>query len=268
MAFKPCDVTSKCDAISRIETCEADIRIWMNDNFLKLNDDKTELLIITTREELSKISDISIKDGDQSISTSDDPPRNLEVIFDSTCCLDVHVAKLCRSINFNLYSVGRIRKYLDWPTAEKMINATLTSRLDYCNSLLYGAKQSHIDRLQCCQNNAAKIISKRRKFDHFSPVLREWHWLPVEHRISYKILILTYKALNEHAPQYLVALISNYVPPPAAPSFGGSLPPQFTKMAAWNIWKASFLQGSPDPLEPSTHQRKASSIYWLFQDQT
>ena len=81
MAFKPSDVTSKCDAISRIEACVADIRIWMNDIFLKLNDDKTELLIITTREELSKISDISIKVGDQSISPSDDPPRNLGVIF-------------------------------------------------------------------------------------------------------------------------------------------------------------------------------------------
>ena len=213
MAFKPSDVISKCDAISRIEACVADIRIWMNDNFLKLNDDKTELLIITTREELSKISDISIKVGDQSISPSDDPPRNLGVIFDSTCCLDAHITKLCRSINFNLYSVGKIRKYLDGPTAEKMINATVTSRLDYCNSLLYGAKQSHIDRLQCCQNNAARIISKRRKFDHISPVLRELHWLPVEHRISYKILLLTYKALNGHAPQYLSALISKYVPP-------------------------------------------------------
>ena len=61
--------------------------------------------------------------------------------------------------------------------------------------------------------NAARIISKRRKFDHISPVLRELHWLPVEHRISYKILLLTYKALNGHAPQYLAAIISKYVPP-------------------------------------------------------
>ena len=52
-----------------------------------------------------------------------------------------------------------------------------------------------------------------KKFDHISPVLRELHWLPVEHRISYKILLLTYKALNGHAPQYLAALISKYVPP-------------------------------------------------------
>ena len=89
----------------------------------KLHDDKTELLIITTREELSKISDVSIKVGDQSIYPSDDPPRNVGVIFDSTCCLDAHIAKLWRSINFNLYLVGKIRKYLDGPTAENMVNA-------------------------------------------------------------------------------------------------------------------------------------------------
>ena len=191
-AFNPSDMTSKCVAISRIEACVGDIRIWMNDDFLKLNDDKTELLVITIREELSKISDISIKVGDQSISPSDDPPRNLGVIFDSTCCLDAHIA--------NLHSVGKIRKYLDGPTAEKIINATVTSRQDYRNSLLYGTEQSHIDRLQCCQNNVARIMSKRRRFDHIIPVLKELHWLPVEHRISYKILLLAYKALDGHAP--------------------------------------------------------------------
>ena len=53
-----------------------------------------------------------------------------------------------------------------------------------------------------------------------------------------------------------------------APPFGGSISPQFSKMAAWNICKASFLQVGPEPLEPTTPQREASSIYWLFQDQT
>ena len=112
MAFKPSDMTSKCDAISRIETCVADIRIWMNDNFLKLNEDKTELLIITTRKELSKISIyISIKVDDQSISPSDDPPRNLGVIFDSTCCLDatlLNSVEVSISIYIQLETYGKI----------------------------------------------------------------------------------------------------------------------------------------------------------------
>ena len=113
----------------------------------------------------------------------------LGVTFDSTCCLDACIAKLGRdmgrNINFYLYSARTIRKYLR--TAEKMINVTVASRLDYCNSLLYGAKQYQIDRLQCCQNNAARSIYKIHKFDNINPMLKELQWLPVDHRISYQI---------------------------------------------------------------------------------
>ena len=105
-------------------------------NLLKLNDDKTELLVITSRPSRSQSLDISIKVGDQYISPSDDSPKNLGVIFYSTCSLRDHVANVCRSINFNLYSIGKIRKYFDRPTVEKLVNATITSRLDYCNSLI------------------------------------------------------------------------------------------------------------------------------------
>ena len=144
-----------------------------------------------------------------------------------------------------------------------MINATVTSHLDYCNSLLYGAKQSHVDRLQCCRNNAARITSKRRMFDHISPVLRELHWLPVEHRISYKILLLTYKALNGHAPQYLAALISKYVPPRPLRSEDHYL----LNSPRWRLetfGKRAFSKAAPTLWNP-TPQRKASSMYCLFQ---
>ena len=98
------------------------------------------------------------------------------------------------------------------PTTEKIINATITSRLDYCNSLLYGLKSQDLIRLQRCQNHAARILSMRRKFNHISPVMMELHWLPVEQRINFKILLLTYKALNGQAPAYLSDLITPYIP--------------------------------------------------------
>ena len=106
-------------------------------NLLKLNDDKTELLVITYRPSTSQSLYISIKVGDQDISPSEEPPKNLGVIFYSTCSLKDHVSNVCRSINFNMYSIGKIRKYLDRPTVEKLVNATITSRLDYCNSLMF-----------------------------------------------------------------------------------------------------------------------------------
>ena len=168
----------------------------MTNNLLKLNDDKTKLIVITTHSNTSQNQHIGINIGDSLITPSSEPPRNLGVLFDSTCSLNDHVSKICKSINYNLYSIGKIRKYLDTSTAEKMINCTIISRLDNCNSLLYGAKGYNISQLQLCQNNAAQMLSLRRKFDHITPVLKDLHWLPVEQRIEYKVLLLTYKAVH------------------------------------------------------------------------
>ena len=212
LAFKPSEPSSIDNNISRLEKCVEDIRAWMKLNLLKLNDDKTELLVITSRPSRSQSLDISIKIGDQYISPSDDPPKNLGVIFDSTCSLRDHVANVCRSINFNLFSIGKIRKYLDRPTVEKLVNATITSRLDYCNSLMFGIPKELITQLQMRQNHAARVITQWRKYDHITPVLVDLHWLPVKQRIDFKILLLTYKALNGLAPTYLREQLVPYSP--------------------------------------------------------
>ena len=94
------------------------------------------------------------------MSPSDDPPKNPEVIFDSTCSLRDHVANVCRSINFNLYSIGKIRKYLDRPTVEKLVNATITSRLDYCNSLMFGIPKELITQLKFLERTMSNACYK------------------------------------------------------------------------------------------------------------
>ena len=212
IAFKPGASMSRETAVSRIEACVKDIKEWMTNNLLKLNEDKTELIVVTSSTRNSQSQHITINVGGSIISPSEKPVRNLGVLFDSTCSLREHVSKLCKSVNYNLYSVGKIRKYLDTKTAEKIINSTVTSRLDYCNSLLYGAKECVISPLQRCQNNAARIVSLRWKSDHITPVMKELHWLPIKQRIQYKVLLLTYKALHGKAPAYLAQLLSIYSP--------------------------------------------------------
>ena len=91
----------------------------MTKNLLKLNDDKTELIIVATSETTSRQEDIVINIGDSPITPSMEQPRNLD-----------HVNKICKRINYQLYSIGKIRKYLDKPTTEKIINSAVTSRLD------------------------------------------------------------------------------------------------------------------------------------------
>ena len=98
---------------------------------------------------------------------------------------------------------GKIRNYLDQPNAEKLVHAFATSKLDFCNSLLYGLSKKQVQRIL----NAAARIKKTKKFQHISPVLRNLHWLPVTKRIEFKILTITYKALNGIAPSYICDLL-------------------------------------------------------------
>ncbi len=96
--------------------------------------------------------------------------------------------------------------------AEKLVHAFMTSRLDYCNALLGGCPASSINKLQIIQNAAARVLTRSRKYDHITPILQSLHWLPIKFRISYKILLLAYKALNYLAPAYLTNLLSRYNP--------------------------------------------------------
>ena len=87
------------------------------------------------------------------------------------------------------------------------MHSFVSSRLDTFNSMLYGVPKHQLGRLQRVQNAAAKLVTKSKKHDHVTPILRELHWLPIEHRIQYKILLMAYKALHNKAPTYLKDLI-------------------------------------------------------------
>ncbi len=93
---------------------------------------------------------------------------------------------------------------------KKLVYAFMTSRLDYCNALLGGCPASSINKLQIVQNAAARVLTRSKKYDNITPILQSLHWLPIKFRISYKILLLAYKALN--APVYLTNLLSRYNP--------------------------------------------------------
>ncbi len=95
--------------------------------------------------------------------------------------------------------------------AEKLVHAFMTSRLDYCNALLCGCPASLINKLQIVQN-AARVPTRSSKYDHITPILQSLHWLPIKFRISYKILLLAYKAPNGLAPAFLTSILSRCNP--------------------------------------------------------
>ena len=88
----------------------------------------------------------------------------------------------------------------------------MTARLDYCNSILIGISDAAIHKLQLLQNAAARLVSKTGRYEHITPVMQALHWLPVKQRIEFKVLVLTYKALNGLAPPYVCDMIQPYQP--------------------------------------------------------
>ena len=109
-------------------------------------------------------------------------------------------------------NIARIRKFLTPKSTEILVHAFISSKLDYCNSLLYGVPKFQLQKLQHVQNAAARLITQSCKYDYITPVLINLHWLPVEYRVKFKLLLLTFKALNELAPKYLTDLIEYYTP--------------------------------------------------------
>ena len=200
LAFEP-TTDEQPGALVRIETCVREIDSWMVSNKLKLNGDKTELLVINARHRPCPLID-HIDVSNFKIQPSD-TASNIGVTFDRHMSLDQHVTNICKTCFFHLRQIAKIRDYLSTADTETLVHSLITSKLDSCNSLLYGLPKLMIDRLQNVQNSAARLIARRRKFDHITPVMKELHWLPVSQRIIYKILLITYKALNGLAPSYI-----------------------------------------------------------------
>ena len=119
-----------------------------------------------------------------------------------------HFNKTCSSAFYYIYNMRRIRKYLSRSVTESLVHAFITSRIDYCNSLLYGLPNSHIMKLQRIQNAAARLVTGTPRFCHVTPLLFHLHWLPISYRIKFKILLLTFKCLYGQAPNYLIDFIT------------------------------------------------------------
>ena len=141
--------------------------------------------------------------GDESVAASQSA-RSLGVIFDDHMSFHAYVSSICRSSFYHLRNLSRIRKYFTEETAEVAVHAFVTSKLDYCNALLYGLPKYQLQRLQYIQNTATRVVLQVSKFQHITPVLCELHWLPIQYRIIFKILLLVYKSLNGTSPSYLV----------------------------------------------------------------
>ena len=235
LSFDPNGRMDQAMALEAMERCISDLRKWMYRDKPKINDDKTECLVIGSRQPLLKIDHCYVRVG-----TIDIKPvkvaRNLGAYFDPHFSMSTHISMSCSAAFFWLHNIKRISQFLPRDKLEMVLHAFVTSRIDYCNGLLYGLPDCEIAKLQRVQNAAARMLMSTsfpgslfsasivvggreerpwergwlmscKKYDRITPVLINLHWLPVRYRINFKILLLTFKALYGMAPSYISDLI-------------------------------------------------------------
>ena len=209
ISFSPNDRAEQLAVVRNMEDCITDIRSWMLDNDLKFNDNKTEFLIIGSSQQLGKLDNISIRVGD-----SDIHPVPLPVVGLIRGCPWHHTSQKSVPLHFIIFIifVGSEIKYLSRQSSEILVHAFITSRLDYCNGILYGLPDCLLHKLQRVQNACARLIFREQKFCHVTPLIYELHWLPIKYSLDFKILLTTFKILNFLAPTYLSSLISLRLP--------------------------------------------------------
>ena len=158
----------------------------MTSNFLKLNSDKTEVLLIGTYQQLAEYRINSISVAGIQVKLQQTPVRNLGVVFDANMIMVSHVSSVIKSVTYHTRNVSRIRKYLTVDSAKGLVNSVITSRLEYCNSLLAGISKGQWDRLECAQS----ILELPRSV---TSSLQDLHWLPIRFRVKFKIAGLVFK---------------------------------------------------------------------------
>ena len=103
-----------------------------------------------------------------------------------------HVSQTISASSFYLRNINQISRFLARPTNERVVNVIITSRLDYCNALLYGTSAVNIARLQRIHNSSARLILRSPRSDSATPLLRKLHWLHIVCIVHFKLLVLTY----------------------------------------------------------------------------
>lgn len=206
------DVHSDSPDMSSISACFAEVKRWMADNFLKLNDDKTEFLDIGVYE--SPLQSLVIDTVTLEPVTK---AKNLGFVFDHRMSLDDQITATQQVCNMQLRNLGRIASKLTQELKLQLVQSCVLSAIDYCNSTYGSLSESNIQKLQKLQNSAIRFIfglygkkkyqCKNKQFA-IEPLMKQLHFLPVRFRIKYKVALLVFKCLNNLAPTYLSSLLT------------------------------------------------------------
>ena len=210
--YQSCKAKDSEQTLQTMQTCITQVKSWMTDHKLKLNDDKTEALLIHTPRSFATSSQPSSILVCSSTIPFAPSARNLGFILSDDLTVDAHISHICRSAYAALRQISSIRQYLTLTATKTLICSLVLSRLDYANSLLSNCPKHNITKIQKVQNAAARLTLRLKKHDHITQARKQLHWLPIEARITYKLCLHCHNFFHNSSPVYLADLLSVYTP--------------------------------------------------------
>ena len=199
--------------LTHIQQCTNDIHRWYAENGMMLNPTKSETVAVGTPVQVNEASASGSVDIAGTRVPFSDSIKLLGITIDSTLSFDKHVTNVVRGCNYHLRALRHIRPVISMEVAKTVACSMVSSRLDYCNSLLHGTSAKNLHRLQIVQNDLARTVLQVSRRTSATQSLKTLHWLPVKQRIDYKIATTVYKLRQSSAPAYLREFIVDYQPP-------------------------------------------------------
>ena len=184
-----------------------DVQALATANILKLNDNKTELMLVTSKRTKHLHSlPTSITIGNAQIPFKQSV-MNLFFTLDCHLTINAYVSNIARTCYFEMRRLASIRRFLTCTTTSTLVSALVFSRIDYCYSLLFGSTHDVTSHLKLIQNYAVRVILRLPRSSSMTIHLKSIHWLPVKVRITYKIACLCYHCHSYSAPKYVADML-------------------------------------------------------------
>ncbi len=153
-------------ALYQLTACLQELKAWLTNNFLHLNDDKTRIVLFRPNEK----TDLSTVDLGSLSPYYSSEVKDLGFILDSDLKLNKQINYTVSASFYHLRRVAKVKPFLSRKSFEIIIHAFISSRLDYCNLLYYGLPVSSILRLQLVQNAAARLLTGSHRRNHITPM--------------------------------------------------------------------------------------------------
>uniref|UniRef100_A0A8C5C924 Reverse transcriptase domain-containing protein n=1 Tax=Gadus morhua TaxID=8049 RepID=A0A8C5C924_GADMO len=213
ISFHPMRPTELCDITARINNCLSEIKSWMIENFMKLNESKTELLVMGKPLVLKKHNlEVKIQFGDTTITPTickGDSWKSLGVPLDASLNMERQVNNVKQKCSWDMTNLRTIRRYLDEKVKLMLIKQLIISKLDYCNALYMNLTKTRLRKLKSALNTGVRFIYDITDMNvDLTPYYKKAHILPIEQRIFFKVCLLCFKVVNGVAPVYLQELVT------------------------------------------------------------